>query len=490
MLIYTGFLFLVFFFAFRYWKLLNTGTLNAWLLPLAFLIKVIVGFYFLYVYSEIYGNGSLSADAGAFMSESKILNSIFYTNPADYFKLLFGYGDQTQLIAQYLTETHHWDAGEQSIINDNRNIMRIHSVIHFISFNNPAIHLFFMCFVSTIALKQLFLGFVNRTTLPQTLLFFIILFVPSLLFWTAGILKEPFMFLGIALFIRGLLGSERTTLRWVYVALGIILLLSFKPYILLALLPALLFYGLYTLLPKFKILGAGLILLGLLSAGIFIFQNETDKAVHLLSRKQFDFKNVGRGGVHAYADTCFYFFTPEQINELIFEGDSVSISKPMNAMILEHGSMKEPVPIRLEPTGEKWFVFFENRRSDGYIEVTLINNSFPQLLKNIPEALCNVLLRPFFNDPGSWLKYPAIIELILLYLFIIFAFMRRKKLTSSDVGLIIAALIFMIGLSLIIGWVTPVLGAIVRYRIPVLIAVLLIGIILIDYQRVKNESAR
>src|SRR5690606_12417782 len=170
---------------------------------------------------------------------SKLLNSIFYTNPGDYFKLLFGYGDQTQLIAQYLTETHHWDAGEQSIINDNRNIMRIHSVIHFISFNNPAIHLFFMCFVSTIALKQLFLGIVDRTTLSPTMLFFIILFVPSLLFWTAGILKEPFMFLGIALFIRGLLGKERKNLRWIHVLLGIILLLAFKPYILLALLPAL-----------------------------------------------------------------------------------------------------------------------------------------------------------------------------------------------------------------------------------------------------------
>ena len=490
MLIYIGFLFLIFLFAFRYWKLLNTSTLNAWLLPLAFSVKVIVGFYFLYVYSEIYGNGTLSADAGAFMSESKILNNVFYTHPADYFKLLFGYGDQTELIAQYLTETHHWDAGEQSIINDNRNIMRIHSVIHFISFNNPAIHLFFMCFVSTVALKQLFLGIVNRTTLSPALLFFIILFVPSLLFWTAGILKEPFMFLGIALFIRGLLANERTTLRWIYVVLGIILLLAFKPYILLALLPALLFYGLYTILPKFKILGAVLILFVITASGILIFPSQTDQAVHLLSRKQFDFKNVGKGGVHAYADTCFYFFTPEQMSELIFDGDSVSITKPTDAMILEHGSMKEPVPVRLELTGEKWFVFFKNTRSDGYIEVTLINNSFPQLLKNIPEALCNVLLRPFFTDPGSWLKYPAIIELILLYLFIIYAFLRRKKLTSNEVGLLIAAVIFIIGLSLIIGWVTPVLGAIVRYRIPVLIALLLIGVFLIDFQRVKNQSTR
>src|SRR5690606_17670490 len=104
---------------------------------------------------------------------------------------------------------------------------------------------------------------------------------------------------------------------------------------------------------------------------------------------------------------------------------------------------------------------FKNRRSDGYIGVTLINNSFTQLLKNIPEALSNVLLRPFINDPGSWLKYPAILELILLYLFIIYAFLHRKKLTSNEVGLLIAAIIFIIGLSLIIGWVTPVLGAIV-----------------------------
>ena len=490
MLIYIGCLFLVFLLAFRYWKLLNTSFLNAWLLPIAFSVKVVVGFYFLYVYSEIYGNGALSADAGAFMSESKILNHVFYTNPGDYFKLLFGYGNQTELIAHYLTETHHWDAGEQSIINDNRNIMRIHSIIHFISFNNPAIHLFFMCFVSTVALKQLFLGVFKRTTLSPTLLFFIILFVPSLLFWTAGILKEPFMFLGIALFVRGLLGGELAKLRLIFVTLGILLLLAFKPYVLLALIPALLFYALYSVLPKLKILGASAILIGFVFAGILIFPHETDNAVHLLSRKQFDFKNVGKGGVHALADTCFYFFAPEQINELTFEGDSVSISKPTDAMILEHGSLKEPVPVRLLPTGEKWFVFFKNGKSDGYIEVTLINNSFSQLLKNIPEALCNVLLRPFFTDPGSWLKYPAIVELLLLYLFIIYAFFRRKKLTSNEVGLIIATVIFIIVLSLIIGWVTPVLGAIVRYRIPILIALLLIAVFTVDFQRVKKKSPR
>ncbi len=490
MLIYITSLFLVFILTFRYVKQLNTNTLNPWLLPLAFSVKVIVGFYFLYIYSEIYGNGTLSADAGAFMSESRILNGIFYTNASDYFKLLFGYGNQSELIAQYLTETHHWDAGEQSIINDNRNILRIHSVIHFISFNNPTIHLFFMCFISTVGLKQIYLGIVNRTTVSSTMLFFVLLFVPSLLFWTAGILKEPFMFLGIALFIRGLFGAEKNGFRWTLIILGTLLLLAFKPYILLALAPALLFYGLYLIVPKFKIIVALAVLILITMGSILLLPKQTDRAVQLLSRKQFDFKNVGKGGVHVYADTCYYFFSPNQMKELIFEGDSVSISKPTDALILEHGSLNEPIPVTLQPQNQKWYVSFKNNRSDGYIDVTLINNSLKQLLFNIPEALRNTLLRPYFNDPGSWLKYPAIVELILLYLFIIYAFFRRKRLTTNEVGFLISILIFIIVLSLIIGWVTPVLGAIVRYRIPVLIALLLIALVVIDFQRVKKTPTR
>ena len=173
-MLYTILLFLGIFLAFRYITILRLDTLNSWSMSAAYLLKVIVGFYFLYIYTVVYGKGSLSADAGAFMSESKILNDVFFKSPGDFFKLLTGLGNQEPLVARYLQETSHWDSGAQAIISDNRNIMRVHSVIHFFSFGNPAIHVLLMCFFSLLGIKQLFLGLKERSRIKDFYLFYLL----------------------------------------------------------------------------------------------------------------------------------------------------------------------------------------------------------------------------------------------------------------------------------------------------------------------------
>ncbi len=461
--------------------------MNRWMMPAAYALKVAVGFYFLYIYTAVYGNGSLSADAGAFMEESAILNNVFFTSPSDYFQLLTGLGDQSSLVAKYLSETSHWDSGAQAIISDNRNVMRVNSVIHFVSNGNTAIHILFMCALSLFGLKQLFLGLKKHVQLSDPLLFLLLLLFPSVLFWTSSILKEPLMLIGIGLFVRGILGKELPLKKWSFIILGALFLLAFKPYVLFCLIPAILFYAIYSILPKFNVFLASASLLLLVSAPAFLFPNQRQKVVHLLSRKQYDFKNVGKGGLHAESDSCFYFFQPEQIADLTIEGDSVSISTEMDAMILMHGSIDAPKKVHLVPNGEKWFIYFINDHSDGFIETTMINDSFMQLIINIPEALVNSLFRPLPFDPGSWLKYPAMLETLALFAFVIFAFVKRKKLSSKEKGVLWSIAIFIICLSLIIGWVTPVLGAIVRYRVPTYIALLMIGLIIYEPKKARYE---
>ncbi len=488
-LVYTIILFLIFIAGLRYIKALNIGELNPWLVPMGFVIKVAFGWYFIYVYSEIYGTGTLSADAGAFLEESKILNNVFYQSPKDYWRLLFGIGDQSQLTIQYLTETHHWDAGEQAILSDNRNILRIQSVIHFFSFGNESVHILVMCFFSMIGSKQLYLGVIRKTELNKNATFFILLLIPSLLFWSSGILKEPFMFLGFGLFIRGLFGNDSHYKKWWLIISGAFLLISFKPYVLFCLIPAILFYFIFKRLIKFKLIGALTILLITLTVPMFVFKSTTQKGMDLISRKQFDFINVARGGLHANNDSIFYFFRPDQINQLVFKEDSVKVVKPIDILILRHGSMDEPIPIKLDSSEKFYAIYFENTQSDGYIPITLINGSFMQLIYNIPEALINVLFRPFFNDPGSWLKHASSIELILIYCFLIYAIWNRRKLSINEKGLIYSILIFIFLIALTIGWVTPVLGAIVRYRIPILLGFVTIGLIVIKAQASKSQTA-
>lgn len=456
-------------------------------MPFAYTVKFGVGLFFLLIYTVHYGDGMLSADAGEFMRESKLLNDVFHQSPTDYFKFLIGLNNDQDVIDQYLSQTTHWNVGGLSILNDNRNVLRVHSIIHFISFNNAVIHVLVMSFISMIATKQLFHGIRRLTTISHTSLFWILFFIPSVLFWTSGILKEPMMILGFSLFVRAIFDSLLLRKRMILLVLGLILLSGFKPYVLISLIPAVLFFAFYKILPRFRIIGATL-MLGIITAGSLIFLPEKrDAAVHVISRKQFDFNNVAHGGLHAYADTCFYFFEPEQYQYLSIEGDSVSVKEKVTAAILKHGEIDEPKPVVLDSTGQKWFIYYMNRQCFGYIDMTLIDNSFSQLMKNIPEALQNSLIRPFITDRGSWLKYPAVLEVWMVFLFLIYAIIKRKKLDNEKWAIIISIALFVLCLSLIIGWITPVLGAITRYRIPAIIGLVTIALILIRTE--KNTAS-
>lgn len=381
---------------------------------------------------------------------------------------------------KYLSETTHWDSGAQAIISDNRNILRVHSVVHFMSRGNEAIHVFVFCFISMIGLKQLFIGVNNKSTFKSTYVFLILLLFPSILFWTSSILKEPMMFLGIGFLVRAFWGPDTNNKNWLFGIFGTIVLFGFKPYVLIAMIPGILFYIFYRSLPKLKIIGSLLILISIVSSALLIFPKKREHVVHIFSRKQYDFKNVGKGGLHARADNCFYYFKQDQLANLKIEHDSVSILKTTDAQILQIGAMDSPIPITLHPSNIKWSIYFINSQSYGFIDLTLINDSFSQMLLNIPEALINSLIRPYPWDPGSWLKYPAALEVLLLYIFLIYAISKRIPLSKDIIAIIIAITLFVISLSLIIGWVTPVLGAIVRYRTPAIMGIIVIALILIS----------
>lgn len=436
---------------------------------------------FLFVYTRILGQGTLSEDAGVFMRESYMLHDVFWSSPSSYFKFLTGIGETQTLIEQYLPQTTHWDVGAQSLINDNKNILRAHSLIHFISFKSEVIHAMICCVVGLIGVKQLYLAAQSMVSVRKEVVFWSLLLLPSLFFWTSSILKEPFMLLGLGLLFRALFVQDSVRKRFLFGILGSLLLIGFKPYVLFMLIPTLVFFALTRLLPKGKILGA-LLLLGLFSAISFLtFTEAREKAIKTISRKQFDFVQVGRGGVHVFADSVFYYFTPDQVGALHRDADTISLKYDLNAKILKLGEISDPVPVHLKADGTTWIKYFENTQSRGFIPVTPIRNSYAQLVKNIPEALYHALIRPLPTDPGGALNTVAFLETMLVFGVLLWTLSRRKKLSQEERIRLVGLALFVIILSLIIGWTTPVLGAIARYRIPVYVALMFIAGIL--YQK-------
>ncbi len=458
-------------------------------MPSAFLIKIGVGILFLMMYLHPDTNNSVPSDTMRFLAESKNLRNVFTRSIKDYFSLLFGFGDEKYLIKQYLQDTFLWDAGSVTIVNDSRNIIRLHSVIQFISFGSAYIHSLFMCFIALIGLKHLYIAFQPYSKVKPLLFFFVILLFPSILFWTSGILKEPILLLGLGLCTRSFLSTDNKQKRILYGIGGSILLFSIKPYVLASVIPAILFYLIYKYLVKEKILISLIYIIILIGLSTIILKPIRVKTVDFLSRKQYDFDHIGKGGLFIKGDTSQFYFNPSQFDKLDIDikHKLVQIKKPTTCLIVSRKNTYAPVKRKILPENKKRKLKYYVGGANSYIKTTMINRSFIQLIKNIPEALINSYFRPFPFDPGSSLKYPAMFEVWLLSILLIYSFIKKRKLESNEKALVVSLLIFSIFLFLIIGWTTPVIGAIFRYRFPALLALILVSLIIVKPKEIKNQ---
>jgi hypothetical protein len=473
-----------------YFRKIRTDGLAAYDLIFSWGLKMVAGCIFLFVYTYYYAYNTLTADPQSFMAESKMLHDVANESFADYLRFLFNF-DTPELIQQYLSHTTHWTVGDLTLINDSRNVIRVNSLIWFVSNGNVYAHVVIMGFFSLLGFRELYLGFCNKIHFSKRLFWYILILFPSLIFWTGSMLKEPLMIVGLCLALRALfdenLSIGKRTFRWL---VGIFLMLLFKPYILICLLIAAIVYYSAKWFFRGKAGWSALSILGITAILLLILPSFRQKSVDQLTGKQFAFMNVGKGGVNVYADTCFFYFRPDQLQYLrVDDSDSsVFLTHPLEA---KHVALGHPLPVRdiyLRPNKKPWLLYYRSEGSNSYIEITFIDGSLKQLLYNIPEALTNAAFRPFFGDPGGWLKYFAIVETLLFFGWIIYAF-RWWKHASRETRLIVATLwIFAIVLLLLIGWTTPVLGAIVRYRIPAYLAILLASLLLVQ-KRIQVSKA-
>jgi hypothetical protein len=490
-ILYSIFWFLLLSIPVRYARAFRIPDLSPWFLSAGFLLKFIAGFIFTFIYIQFYGRGEITGDAGLFMYESHLLQQVFFVSPEDYFSLLTGIGETSEMAMKYLSETRHWSAGNMSIVNDSKNVVRINSLLQFISLNNPLVHMVIFSFLALIGIRDLTLTFQRFTRLKNKWLLCGLLLMPGLLFWGSSMLKEPLLILGLGVFLRAVLSPDwRLRKRLLRGSIGLLLLIGIKPYILLCMLPAIAYFLLAKYVWKQHPLRSLLLLSGFAALLVWAMPTTRDTATHYLARKQFDFDNVGKGGLHVLTDSCFFYFPPADFSKLdIRVQDTVAeLKEPVQAYRLRFGSMDPVVPIYLKPDGTAWPIYYFDYACDSYIQTTPIRSSFTQLLRNIPEALINALLRPFPNDPGSWFKYPVMLEswgILALFLFAVFS---HRKTTLTQKKLLIAIGIFTFCLLLLIGWTTPVIGAIARYRLPAYVGLFLISIILIPFPQSWNKT--
>jgi hypothetical protein len=457
----------------------RTDGLASYDLLLTWMLKMIAAGLFLAVYTVHYGSGTLTADPQAFMDESRMLHDVAQHSVGDYLRFLVG-TDTPEMVMRYLPETSHWTVGDLTLINDSKNVIRVNSLVWFLSGGNVYAHVLIFGFLSLLGFRELYLAFYRSVALPKRLFWYAIVLFPSVIFWTGSMLKEPLMVLGLCLVLRAVFGQLTRWQKSWRLVLGALLMLAFKPYVLICLLPALAVYYAAKYVFNGRTGVAVLAIAALSVIVLLVFPAQRKKGVFYLTRKQFDFINIGNGGLHAYADSCFFFFRPEQFRYLeIDEADSsVFLKRALHAKQVELGRAHPFRTVVLTPNEKRWILYYRANGCASNVPVTFINSSFVQLVRNIPEALGNAAFRPFFGDPGGWLKYFAVAETLALFGWLLYTFRFWKRARRETRLTVIVLLIFAVALLLLIGWITPVLGAIVRYRVPAYLALLLISLLL------------
>lgn len=460
----------------RYSRLSKSHAELSLMLQLGFLLKVGVGCLFLYVYKNHYSY----SDAYTFLEDSRILNGVFYSNPKAFFSFLTGIGNSPELIQSYLSETQLWSKGPATLFNDSANVIRFNSVLCFISNGNAHVHVIFMSLFSILGLRDLTIAFKNRINVNPNIIFAGLILIPNVLFWTSGILKEPFVILGMGILIRGLLADETQKKRMIRIIIGLLLLLCFKPYLLVCILLAAGFFAFSRFVlnqrPFLGLAAYTALLLGIIVCVPPLKNSLTSS----LTIKQLDSYNVGKGGVYVIRDSVQFYYFRHSDREKLTIADSVAVlNEPAVAeqkWIYKRSNFE---PVQLEPKGEKWKLYMILDSSQSLINTTPINHSFRQLMLNVPESLANALLRPFPTDPGSLFIYPAMVEVFLCMGLLLIAVFRHRKLSADEKRILIGLIIFSLALLLLIGWTSPVIGAIVRYRLPAYMAIFIISIFVI-----------
>jgi hypothetical protein len=127
--------------------------------------------------------------------------------------------------------------------------------------------------------------------------------------------------------------------------------------------------------------------------------------------------------------------------------------------------------------------------SDTQVKLTALTPDFKSFTTNAPQALNHVLLRPYLWEIPVKSLLPLSIELAFYQLFfLVFLFFRRRGPGNSNTPFLVFAFVFSFSILLLIGYIVPTLGSIVRYRslyLPLIITPLLSSI---DWAKLKFKN--
>lgn len=406
------------------WNFFNLQGISRRFLVIAFIVKILAGITLTFIYTAYYPNRN-EADTFRYFDDSYHLHKAASENPQAYFKMLLGSDDDADLMP-YLDGMNNWFPAERTTFyNDNRTVIRINAVLRWVSFGSYYFHLLVFSFLAFYGLTFIYKAFHRYFPGKKFLLGLILFFMPSLVFWSSAILKEgPLLFvLGITLNILNKIFTKRS--YW-------------QHYLLLA------FCILFLFHLKFYV---GLLLIPATTGYLWILHPKGPGPV---------LKSILNFGGYFVIAVLFDLFNKNWSLFTVLKwkrSDFLGLAGVMDAKSLIYtGNLQD-----------NWLSF----------------------LIHVPLGFFNTLVRPFLWEVYSIVLLPNALENILILLCIALAILWGKKRNFNQIGYFF--IIYAIGLMTIIGMVTPIMGSLVRYKIPAMPFLLMFFLLFLDKEKAIKQ---
>lgn len=439
--------------------------------PLAFFIlKIVAGLAIWYVYTFYYPQREY-ADIWKYYDDSEIVYNALDSHPADYFKMMSGIGIDENIQHAYFDKMRNWDQKfENNLFNDSHTIIRFNALLRLISGGNYHTHSLFMCLLAFIGLCALYHWLYKFLWQWKRVVAFILFVSPSLLFWSSGVLKEGILFfaLGMLILHAWRFADDRKRYRLIWITISVFLLAMTKLYILVFIGPSLLL-GIHLIRnPRFafaKCCGTILLLTGI-AFGIHKVKPELSP-FRIIALKQIDFLTLAKGGTYIMDQTYVVFVSPDQQDHLIALDSARTQfmigrdTKIMYWVIADN--FKDTLYRTTSVEKNTYTLLNESPVAGSLMNVQPLKPTPASVLSASLPAFARSTFRPYPWEVKPVMIIPPMLENLLLYLLLLLLLFAWKK-PSSKAVLWFCLLYAVIALT-VTGLTTPVLGALVRYRI-------------------------
>lgn len=384
-----------------------------------FLLKVAAGTALWWIYTYHFTDRN-TADIYKYFDDSKVMYDALWTAPLDYFRMLFGIAnDNAHFSDTYYKVMNNWMRKyEGNLANDSHTMIRFNALVRIFSGGHFSVHTVFASFLAFTGMTAICKAFVHHLHGREMLLYAAVFLLPSVLFWASGVIKESLLMFGLGLLLWKLFTWMERRFRWSDVpVVGALLVLLFF----------LKFYVLMSMAPALIALAWCRLRPGrtALKFGVTI-------AVCMIAVLN----------IH-------HLIPGFNILEVLWwkHKDFIGLAR-----LMESGSFVMPPP--MEPT-------------------------FMSFMKNAPHALYMAFVSPVGAFRNGVLGLFSAVETILLIAAFVVLVAKMNR-SNIDLPLVLFCLCFAITLALVIGWTTPVIGAIVRYRVPLLPFVMIAALLVAD----------